>query len=149
MSPSARQKWVHLAELGEVAEMAARGAAPEAVFAGVVDAASALLGDRATALVRFEDDGTSVVLAAQGARVPPGGKLIELQVREGRAHWNTVQEAFHTDASGRFRLRYRFGRFYETNAHFVFRVKIAREQGWPYKAPGRSRAQLVTVVANR
>ncbi len=84
-----------------------------------------------------------------GARVPAGGKLIELQVREGRARWNTVREAFHTDSSGRFKLRYRFGRFYETNAHFVFRVKIAREQGWPYKAPGRSPSRAVTVVANQ
>jgi hypothetical protein len=84
-----------------------------------------------------------------GARVPPGGKLIELQVREGPERWNTVGEAFHTDSSGRFRLRYRFGRFYETNAHFVFRLKVAREQGWPYKAPGRSPSRSITVVANR
>jgi hypothetical protein len=84
-----------------------------------------------------------------GARVPAGGKLIELQVREGRGRWNTVREAFHTDSSGRFHLRYRFGRFYETNARFIFRVKIAREQGWPYMAPSRSQSRAVTVVANR
>ncbi len=84
-----------------------------------------------------------------GAHIPTGGKLIELQVREGRARWNTVREAFHTDSSGRFRLRYRFGTFYETDAQFVFRVKVAREQGWPYKAPGRSRSREVTVVADR
>lgn len=84
-----------------------------------------------------------------GARIPAGGKLIELQVREARGRWNTVREAFHTDSSGRFSFRYRFGRFYDSNAHFVFRVKVAREQGWPYKAPGRSRSRTVTVVANR
>ena len=71
-----------------------------------------------------------------GARIPRGGKLVELQVREDAGRWNTVREAFHTDASGHFELRYRFGRFYETDASFVFRIKVAREQGWPYKAPG-------------
>lgn len=84
-----------------------------------------------------------------GARVPNGGKLIELQVRDGRRRWNTVREAFRTDSSGHFRTTYRFGRFYETNATFVFRVKVAREQGWPYQAPGRSRSRQVIVVANR
>ncbi len=84
-----------------------------------------------------------------GAHIPSGGKLVELQVREGRARWNTVREAFHTDSSGRFSLRYRFGTFYDANARFVFRVKVAREQAWPYKSPGRSRSLEVTVVADR
>jgi hypothetical protein len=82
-----------------------------------------------------------------GARVPNGGKLVELQVRESKGRWNTVEQAFHTRPSGKFHLRYRFGRFYQRNARFVFRVKVAREQGWPYLAPVASAPKAVTVVA--
>jgi hypothetical protein len=82
-----------------------------------------------------------------GARIPVGGKLIELQVQEGAGRWNTVREAFYTKPSGRYRLAYRFGRFYLSDAVFRFRTKVAREQGWPYKAPVRSRSQRVTVLA--
>jgi hypothetical protein len=82
-----------------------------------------------------------------GAHIPAGGKLVELQVREGPGKWNTVREAFHTSTSGRFHLRYRFGDFYERNATFAFRLKVAREQGWPYQAPGHSTTKTVTVVA--
>ena len=82
-----------------------------------------------------------------GARIPSAGKLVELQVRESARRWNTVREAFHTKQSGRFRLGYRFGRFYETDTKFRFRVKVARRKGWPYKAPVRSRSRTVTVLA--
>jgi hypothetical protein len=83
-----------------------------------------------------------------GARIPAGGKLIELQVQEGAGRWNTVREAFYTKPSGRYRLAYRFGRFYLADAVFRFRAKVAREQGWPYKAPIRSRTRRVTVLAD-
>jgi hypothetical protein len=83
-----------------------------------------------------------------GARIPVGGKLIELQVREGVGRWNTVREAFYTKPSGRYRFAYRFGSFYLADAVFMFRAKVAREQGWPYKAPVRSRARQVTVLAD-
>ncbi len=96
-------------------------------------------------------EGGRVVFAGKvghfGARIPAGGKLIELQVREAVGRWNTVREAFHTEPSGRYRFGYRFGRFYDTDARFKFRVKVAREQGWPYKAPVRSRPRTVTVLA--
>lgn len=82
-----------------------------------------------------------------GARIPSGGKLLELQVREGPGRWNTVREAFRTNAKGRYRLRYRFGTFYSADARFRFRVKVAREQDWPYKAPVRSKARAVVVKA--
>jgi hypothetical protein len=82
-----------------------------------------------------------------GARIPSGGKLIELQVREGAGRWNTVREAFYTQPNGRYRLSYRFGRFYLADAVFKFRAKIAREQGWPYKAPAQSRSRQVVVLA--
>jgi hypothetical protein len=96
-------------------------------------------------------EGGRVVFAGKvghfGARIPVGGKLVELQVEESPGRWNTVREAFHTQASGRFRLGYRFGRFYETDARFKFRIKVAREQGWPYKAPATSQTRRVTVLA--
>jgi hypothetical protein len=82
-----------------------------------------------------------------GARIPIGGKLIELQVREGADRWNTVREAFYTKPNGHYRLAYRFGRFYLADAVFRFRAKVAREQGWPYKAPAQSRSRRVTVLA--
>lgn len=82
-----------------------------------------------------------------GANVPVGGKLLELQVRQARGQWDTVREAFHTRPNGHFRFGYRFGDFYDANAGFRFRVKIAREQGWPFKAPVRSRPRSVTVIA--
>jgi hypothetical protein len=82
-----------------------------------------------------------------GARLPSGGKLIELQVQEAAGRWNTVREAFYTKPDGRYKTSYRFGRFYQADAVFRFRAKVAREQGWPYKAPVRSRSRKVTVLA--
>jgi hypothetical protein len=81
-----------------------------------------------------------------GAEIPSGGKLVELQVKEGAKRWGTVKEAFSTREDGRYNLSYRFGRFYTQPVRFKFRVKVTREQGWPYKAPVRSRARRVTVV---
>ena len=95
-------------------------------------------------------EGRSVVFKGtvrhKGARIPPGGKLVELQVRDGK-FWNTVRQAFYTKPDGRYRLRYRFRADYTRNAKFHFRVKIVREQGWPYRAPVRTRARKVVVVA--
>jgi signal transduction histidine kinase len=62
------------AEMGQVTELAARGASPDDVFTAVVEAASALLDGLPTSLVRFEDDGTSLVLAARGAGTPAGAR---------------------------------------------------------------------------
>ena len=86
-------------------------------------------------------------IAHRGAQIPGAGKLVELQVRQGAKKWNTVEEAIHTDSRGRYRLRYRFGRFYRSNVRYLFRVKIDHEQNWPYHAPVRSRARSVTVLA--
>jgi hypothetical protein len=96
-------------------------------------------------------EGHAVVFEGQvrhlGARIPAGGKLIELQVREGIGHWNTVGEALHTGPGGRYQLRYRFKRFYRSNVAFHFRVKVARESDWPYKAPVGTPVRQVVVVA--
>ncbi len=80
------------------------------------------------------------------AEIPPGGKLIELQVKEGARKWGTIKQAFSTDGNGRFRLGYHFGRFYTQRTTFRFRVKVTREQRWPYVAPVRSPARKLTIV---
>jgi hypothetical protein len=85
-------------------------------------------------------------VAHRAARIPAGGKLIELQVRDGR-RWDTVRQAFYTRPSGRYRLRYRFGRFYASNVSYRFRIKVLRERGWPYKAPVKSRSRRLVVEA--
>jgi hypothetical protein len=80
------------------------------------------------------------------AAIPAGGKLIELQVKEGAGRWGTIREAFPTRATGHYKLRHRFKRFYLEPTTFKFRVKVTKEQGWPYTAPVRSRARKVTIV---
>ena len=76
-----------------------------------------------------------------GARMPPGGKLVELQVQERPGKYNTIRQAFTTNRQGRFRFKYRFGRFYTEPVRFKFKLKVVREQGWPYVTPVRSRAR--------
>lgn len=68
-----------------------------------------------------------------GARIPSGGKLIELQVRVRSGRWDTVGEAFRTNERGFYHRRYRFGHQYASDAQFKFRVKVRREARWPYK----------------
>jgi hypothetical protein len=85
-------------------------------------------------------------VAHLAARIPAGGKLIELQVKDG-SQWHTVRQAFYTGASGRYRMRYRFARFYRSNVSYRFRVKVLRELGWPYKAPVSSHAKRLVVKA--
>jgi hypothetical protein len=80
------------------------------------------------------------------ARIPAGGKLIELQVKDG-SQWHTVRQAFYTRPDGHYRMRYRFARFYTSNVAYRFRVKVLRESGWPYKAPVSSRAKRLVVKA--
>lgn len=82
-----------------------------------------------------------------GAEVPAPGKVVELQARErGERRFRTVREALHTDARGRIRTSYRFGRFYRRPARFLFRLKVTRQAGWPYRAPSHSRARRLKVV---
>jgi hypothetical protein len=85
-------------------------------------------------------------VAHLAARIPAGGKLVELQVKDG-SHWHTVRQAFYTRATGRYRMRYRFARFYTSNVAYRFRIKVLRELGWPYKAPVSSRAKRLVVKA--
>lgn len=86
-------------------------------------------------------------VAHHGARIPSGGKLIELQVRVKTGRWDTVREAFRTDGNGRYRLGYRFGRHYVSDALFRFRVKVQDEGDWPFK--GSTSPQRKVIVHAR
>jgi hypothetical protein len=80
----------------------------------------------------------------------PDGKLVELQVKGGGIRrYRTVRQAFRTDPRGQWSLRYGFGRFYRRPTKFRFRLKVAREDGWPYLAPAVSRARQLTVEPKR
>ena len=81
------------------------------------------------------------------ARIPAGGKLVELEVRDGKS-WHTVRHPFYTRSNGRYRLRYRFARFYVSNVHYRFRVRVIRERNWPYKAPVSSQVRKLVVKAH-
>ena len=85
-------------------------------------------------------------VAHRAARIPPGGKLIELQVKDGR-QWHTVRHALYTRSNGRYRVRYRFADFYVSNVRYRFRLRVLRERGWPYKAPVTSPAKRLVVRA--
>ncbi|MFN8113287.1 MAG: hypothetical protein U0R51_08800 [Solirubrobacterales bacterium] len=79
-----------------------------------------------------------------GADFGKGGKSLEIQVRIGR-RWKTVGRSIHTDARGRFRLRYRFVADYRRPVRYRFRAAVLRERGWPY-LPAHSRIRALTVV---
>jgi hypothetical protein len=80
------------------------------------------------------------------ARIPSGGKLVELEVKDGR-DCQTVRHPFYTRADGRYKLHYRFARFYTRNVRYRFRVRVLREHDWPYKAPASSRVRQLLVRA--
>ncbi len=86
-------------------------------------------------------------VAHLAARVPSGGKLIELEVKDG-SRWHTVRHPFYTRYDGRYRLGYRFARFYTSDVAYRFRVRVLRERGWPYKAPVSSRIRKLVVKAH-
>jgi|GEM_PF-2136493 len=82
------------------------------------------------------------------ARIPAGGKLVEVQVKSGRS-WTTLQEATGTDRTGTIVLRHRFRGFYTQPVTFTFRLKATRENGWPYYGAAKSPRKRVTVVPKR
>ncbi len=80
----------------------------------------------------------------------PHGKLIELQVRGGGVpRFRTVGRAFRTDSRGRWRMRYRFDRFYSEPTRFRFRLRVSRERHWPYLTPTVSRMRDLVVRPRR
>jgi hypothetical protein len=78
-----------------------------------------------------------------GARIPSGGKLLELQVRLKTGRWDTVGEAFRTSEKGRYKRHYRFGKHYTQDTLFRFRVKVLKERNWPYKRAASKQRKLV------
>jgi hypothetical protein len=78
------------------------------------------------------------------------GKLVELQVKGGGIRrYRTIRQAFRTDPRGRWSMRYGFDRFYRRPTKFRFRLKVSREDGWPYLAPAVSRSRMLTVEPRR
>ncbi len=79
------------------------------------------------------------------AQIPPGGKLVEVQVKSGN-DWTTVDEAKGTDPKGHIVIRHRFRRFYTRRVTFTFRLKVTSENGWPYRGSAKTHRRKVTVV---
>jgi hypothetical protein len=76
-----------------------------------------------------------------GAEMPPGGKLVELQVRRPEG-WDTVRQAFRTRPNGSWTFPFKFGPYYVEPTSFRFRLKVPRETGWPYKASSTDRRRV-------
>ena len=75
--------------LRRVAELVARGVAPEAVFDAVAIEASGLLSDDATALLRFNADGDAVIVAVCGGSASVGMRVpTDRETATGRV-WRT------------------------------------------------------------
>jgi hypothetical protein len=100
--------------------------------------------DRVTVGTRFSFRGR---IFHMGARLPRGGKLVELQVARPEG-WDTVRQAFRTDSRGRWRFPFRFGNYYSEPTRFRFRLKVMREEGWPYQ-PVATAPRAVTVIPRR
>lgn len=83
------------------------------------------------------------------ARLPAGGKLVELQYKKRAKTWNTAKEALGTSRRGAISVGYRFRRYYTQPVSFVFRLKVTRESNWPYRLPATSKPITVTVVPRR
>jgi signal transduction histidine kinase len=84
------------AALRRVAELVARGAAPAVVLEAVAAEACALVGVDSTALLRFDADGSSTIVALHGA--PPE---LTIGYREPATGDGTVQRVFRTRRTAR------------------------------------------------
>jgi hypothetical protein len=74
-------------------------------------------------------------IARLGARIPAGGKLVQLQYFDpGSSRWFTVRNPFRTESNGRFKFRYSFGTHYVTDVAIRFRLNVPAERGWPYRS---------------
>jgi hypothetical protein len=65
----------------------------------------------------------------RGGAIPPKGKLVELQAREG-ANWRTFA-SLRSDRRGRFATRYRFERTFSPRT-YRFRARARAEAGYPF-----------------
>ena len=75
---------------------------------------------------------------------PPGGKLLELQVRLPR-RWETFR-TIRTDTSGHWSARYHFTRTYGVQ-RYRFRARLPEEAGYPFALGGSP--PLTVVVRGR
>jgi hypothetical protein len=89
-------------------------------------------------------NGRSVVFSGRvrSTPLPPGGKLVEIQVRQPSGEWTTFR-TLRTDASGRWALRYRF-RLVRCHTTYRIRAQMPAEAGYPFAA-GHTRGRPVTV----
>jgi hypothetical protein len=82
-------------------------------------------------------EGTTLVFRGKvrhhGARIPAGGKLVEVQYRVKTGRQRTLKEPFRTEPDGSYRLAYRFSKALTADALFHFRVKVRNEGNWPFK----------------
>jgi hypothetical protein len=82
-----------------------------------------------------------------GARIPSGGKLVEVQYRLKTGRQRTLKKPFRTEPDGSYRLVYRFSKALTADALFHFRLKVWNEGDWPFKGTV-SRWREVTVRAH-
>ncbi len=68
-----------------------------------------------------------------GARIPAGGKLVEVQYRLKTGRQRTLKQPFRSEPDGSYRLTYRFSKALTSDALFRFRVKVRSEGNWPFK----------------
>jgi hypothetical protein len=83
--------------------------------------------------------------AVRTVPAPPGGKLLELQVRLPKG-WETFR-TIRTDPAGRWTARYHFTRTYGVQ-DYRFRARLPQEAGYPF-AEGGSRPLTVEVRGRR
>ena len=69
----------------------------------------------------------------RGARIPAGGKLVEVQYRLKTGRQRTLKQPFRSKPDGSYRLTYRFSKALTSDALFRFRVKVLSEGNWPFK----------------
>ena len=83
-------------------------------------------------------NGESVTLFGRlrGGRVPPGGALIELQVRV-RGKWRPFATP-RTDPKGHWAYQYRFATVQEGTARFRFRSVLRKQPTYPYTAASKA-----------
>ena len=78
----------------------------------------------------------------KGGHIPPGGKLVELQVFT-RRRWRTFAQPRASATTGRWSFQYRFEAV-RGRARFRFRARVRREASYPFHS-GTSRDVAVTV----
>lgn len=76
-----------------------------------------------------------------GAKIPPGGRPVELQFRLPGSAWSEFRTV-QTNARGRFRYLYAFSDDDSRDIRFQFRAYAPAQDGWPYE-PAASKPVFV------